>query len=355
MASSNASSSNSQSTIIPDLGVGTQGNAASLRKPHSTTTTTSKSTLDTVISGTQSLTISSDSSNTQAFAPSSKFVLSPNAKEFVPKSYQPVKQQQQQPSTGGGGHHHQQQQHSHHQKSYNNGTNGTTRNRGNNWHVAEANYPPSNDQDNDFDDYYALAFLTDFINNVSAMPHVFDQEIMNLSDALNTCMDEDEDIVLQCIVNNIVDQAIIDPNFRYSGVRLCEHLIQNLKWTKNPKISFKQELLSRCQREHTRRNALMQSTPGRGQGSKESYLRGVTLFIADLSTKLTDEPVLMNALPDLMETLLSEPSSDNVKTVVLAMKVSLPLSQLISRQSFINFVFLIKSFCYFILVMWSST
>ena len=93
MASSNAPSG-SKAPHLPDLGLATQS-AAPLRKPHSATT--SKSSLDTVISATQSLTISSDSSNTQASTLQSKSILSPNAKEFVPKSYQqPVVQQQHQ-------------------------------------------------------------------------------------------------------------------------------------------------------------------------------------------------------------------------------------------------------------------
>lgn len=309
MASSNAPSG-SKAPHLPDLGLATQS-AAPLRKPHSATT--SKSSLDTVISATQSLTISSDSSNTQASTLQSKSILSPNAKEFVPKSYQqPVVQQQhqhqhqqQQPSTGGGRHHH--------HKSYNDTTNGTSRR--DNWAVAEANYPP--DTDSEFDDYYALAYLSDFTAQVSIAPHMYDEEILNLTEVLNSCIDEDEDIVLPCIVNNIVDTAIIDPNFRYSGVRLCEHLIRHLTVSGGTtKVSFKQELLSRCQREHSRRKEMMKA---RDQGL---YLRGFTLFVADLSTKLTNEEVLLTALPDLMETLLSEPSADNVKTVVLALKVS---------------------------------
>ena len=163
------------------------------------------------------------------------------------------------------------------------------------------------------DDYFALSELKEFIDQVSSMPHLYDEQIENLTDVLNNCIDEDEDIVLQCIVNNIVDQAIIDPNFRYSGVRLCEHLKSNLTIRK-AKGSFKEELMSRCQREHGRRNTLVKSSDG-------SYLRGVTLVIADLYTRLR-EPQLIDSIPDLVETLLGHPSADNVKTSCLVLKVS---------------------------------
>ena len=39
-------------------------------------------------------------------------------------------------------------------------------------------------------------------------------------------------------------QAITDQNFRYNGMRLCEHLIENLN-LRNAKGSFKEQLLKR--------------------------------------------------------------------------------------------------------------
>lgn len=331
MASSNVSSSNNQTSQLPDLGLGNQQAASTspLKKPQST----SKSALDSVTLATQNLSISSNEK--AALSELSKSTLSPNAKEFVPKSHLSQPQvQHQQPSNAvaAGKQYHPQQQHQqhtnynqkhhhHHSKSNSNGTNGVPRSRGNHWQNNEPSYPPAND-DSESEDYYALTYLSEFINQVSAMPHVYDEEILNLTEILNSCIDEDEDIVLQCIVNNIIDSAIIEPNFRYSAVKLCDHLINNLATTSGitGKVEFKNELLNRCQREHSRRASLMCSS------DKGDYLRGLTLFIADLSTKLTDEPILLNALPDLMQVLLSEndnrPSDNNVRTVVNAMKVS---------------------------------
>ena len=327
MASSNVSTSNNQTSHLPDLGLGNQQAAPTspLRKPPSTTT--SKSTLDSVTLATQNLSISS---NEKASLPElSKSTLSPNAKIFVPKSHQSQPPMQpQQPSNVGAAkqyhpqaqqqHHYNNQKHqNHHSKS--NGSNGVSRNRGNQWQNNEPSYIPADDSESE--DFYALTYLTDFITQVSAMPHLYDEEILNLTEILNSCIDEDEEIVLQCIVNNIIDSAISEPNFRYSAVKLCDHLIHNLTTTSgiSGKVEFKNVLLNRCQREHSRRDTLMRSSD---QGD---YLRGLTLFIADLSTKLTDEQILLNALPDLMQVLLSEsgtPSANNVRTVVNALKVS---------------------------------
>lgn len=69
----------------------------------------------------------------------------------------------------------------------------------------------------------------------------------------------------------------------------------------------------RCQREHSRRDALI-----RAQTS--DYFRGVALFIADLSTRI-DEPDLMDAVPELLLTLLSRTTTDNVKCACNILKV----------------------------------
>lgn len=193
-------------------------------------------------------------------------------------------------------------------------TNGSGDHHHHQWNANQASYHDDvKDGEVELDDYFALSELKEFIDQVSSMPHLYDSNIDNLTDVLNSCIDEDEDIVLQCIVNNIVDQAILDSNFRYSGVRLCEHLISNLNIRK-AKGNFKEELMSRCQREHMRRNTLVKSSDG-------SYLRGVTLVIADLYTRLHEQQ-LIDSIPDLVETLLNNPSPDNVKTSCQVLKVS---------------------------------
>lgn len=139
----------------------------------------------------------------------------------------------------------------------------------------------------------------------------------------------------------------MDQNFRYHGTRFCVHLIDNYKAI-TPKGTFKDLLLRRlvclgritiviindsmiynllcfvsfsfslsccrCQREHSRREVLARAqTP--------DYLRGVALFIAELSTQLKDANDLRDYLPELMETLLSRTTTDNIKCVCNILKV----------------------------------
>ncbi|XP_074605606.1 polyadenylate-binding protein-interacting protein 1-like [Brevipalpus obovatus] len=168
------------------------------------------------------------------------------------------------------------------------------------------------DDDSEPDDYVALCELKEFIDLISFNPARYEDRVGYITDLLNSWYEEDPDTILECTVNLIVDQAILDPNFRYNGVRFCVHLISNFKVT-TAKGTFKDILLQRCQREHSRRDALI-----RAQTS--DYFRGVALFIADLSTRI-EEPDLMDAVPELLLTLLSRTTTDNVKCACNILKL----------------------------------
>lgn len=164
------------------------------------------------------------------------------------------------------------------------------------------------------DDYYALNELNNFIENISKNPALYEANVQMETDVLNNWILEEPDMIMECVVNNIMDQAIMDSNFRYNGVRFCLHLISNLHVTSS-KGSFKQVLLQRCKREHSRRDALSSAS------DNGLYLRGLTFFIGDLSTKL-NEPELTLAVPDLLKTLLQNKSTDNIKCCCQILKVS---------------------------------
>jgi len=114
-------------------------------------------------------------------------------------------------------------------------------------------------------------------------------------------------------VNIIVDQAILETQFRYNGVRLCIHLMNTLRAI-TPEDSFTNLLFKRCQREVLRRAALTNSKNG------ETYLAGLTLFIGDLYSRCC-APELAPCLPPLMETLLSTPKTENLKCVCQVLKL----------------------------------
>ncbi|XP_053202032.1 polyadenylate-binding protein-interacting protein 1-like isoform X2 [Panonychus citri] len=186
---------------------------------------------------------------------------------------------------------------------------------GNDWSENDNEFvdPIRRESDTEVEDYVALSELKEFIDAISSNPAQYDAEINYITEVLNNWITEDPDIIMQCIVNTIVDQGIIDTNFRYNGVRLCVHLIANLKAITS-KGSFKDILLQRCQREISRRDSMAKASDG-GQ-----YSRGVALFIADLSTRV-DDPDLVEALPELIETLLSHTTTDNVKCACNILKL----------------------------------
>lgn len=92
-------------------------------------------------------------------------------------------------------------------------TNGT---HGSGWSANNTNNVPfsqsdfyNNDPESDLDDYFALSELKEFIDQVSSTPGAYDNYIQNVTEVLNNCIDEDEDVILQCIVNLIADQVYL--------------------------------------------------------------------------------------------------------------------------------------------------
>lgn len=175
------------------------------------------------------------------------------------------------------------------------------------------------------DDYYALNELNNFIENISKNPALYEANVQLETDVLNNWIVEDPDIIMECVVNNIMDQAIMDNNFRYNGVRFCLHLISNLH-VNSSKGSFKQVLLQRCKREHSRRDTLSNAS------DNGLYLRGLTFFIGDLSTRLNESELTL-AVPDLLKTLLQNKSSDNVKCCCQILKVGVFMSEMLFEQA----------------------
>ncbi|KAI1306519.1 Polyadenylate-binding protein-interacting protein 1 [Halotydeus destructor] len=200
----------------------------------------------------------------------------------------------------------------------------TTRNG---WAAAEASANEFLDNvDVESDDYMALGELKEVIDNISQEPAAYETLIEHVTNVLNSCVDEDEDIVLSCVVNNVVDQAIVDQNFRYNGVRMCMHFIEYLKLNTSKGFTFKDLLLQRCQREVSRRESLARATDG------GVYLRGVTLFLADLSTRISEnEPIA--SLPELIMTMMKFPNVDNMKCVCNALKLAGPGMEKFAQQS----------------------
>jgi len=173
------------------------------------------------------------------------------------------------------------------------------------------------DGENDIEDYVALSYLKEFIGSISNKPSIYDMGISEITCIVNSYLDEDE-CVLELIVNQIVDQSIIDVNFRYNGVRLCFHFMENVRPT-NSGQTFKNILFKRCQRECSRK--VSQNT----SANTFNHLRGLSLFTADLFAR-SKAPQLAENLPNLLMNILSSntKTEENVKCVCQVLKLCGP-------------------------------
>ncbi|XP_054161660.1 polyadenylate-binding protein-interacting protein 1-like [Oppia nitens] len=167
----------------------------------------------------------------------------------------------------------------------------------------------------DPEDFIAVTYLKEFIDLITIKPNKYDNQITFLTDTINAYIDEDTDVMLM-LVNTIVDQSITEPQFRYNGVRLCIHFMENLL-TINDDMNFKKQLFQRCQREtsSTRLNTLLNSSE-----QCQKYVRGLTLFIGDLYSR-SMAPELADYVPQLLLLLLSKPHKENLKCVCQVLKL----------------------------------
>lgn len=176
--------------------------------------------------------------------------------------------------------------------------------------------PPSQDSTR-----YAIVELMSFIEDVTLCPGEFDSKVGDLTRALGSITHADG---LVQVVDTIFQQGIKEPNFRYSGARLCNHLGSNLSVRGPDDGQFTNLLLDRCHAECLKRNDLASGDFGDG------YLRGLLLFIAELFSQmvfLRDDysykvKHIAGCIPNMMHTLLQTPTKDNVKCTIQVLKLT---------------------------------
>uniref|UniRef100_A0A131Z155 Polyadenylate-binding protein-interacting protein 1 n=1 Tax=Rhipicephalus appendiculatus TaxID=34631 RepID=A0A131Z155_RHIAP len=176
--------------------------------------------------------------------------------------------------------------------------------------------PPSQDSTR-----YAIVELMSFIEDVTLCPGEFDSKIGDLTRALGSVTDADG---LVQVVDTIFQQGVKEPNFRYSGARLCNHLGSNLSVRGLDDGQFTNLLLDRCHAECLKRNDLASGDFG------DSYLRGLLLFIAELFSQmvfLRDDysykvKHIAGCIPNMMHTLLQTPTKDNIKCTIQVLKLT---------------------------------
>ncbi|XP_025109707.1 polyadenylate-binding protein-interacting protein 1-like isoform X2 [Pomacea canaliculata] len=131
---------------------------------------------------------------------------------------------------------------------------------------------------------------------------------------------ETEDILHEVILI-LYEQSITEPNFRYTGARVCHYITSNLK--DHAIFSrFRAEFLKRCNVDYTNREQLLMN-----EEEGLHRLCGLTLFMGELFLNYTAAgsekmEFLPKVLTDLLRTLLSQPTDITVKTVCQLLKLA---------------------------------
>ncbi|XP_067135414.1 polyadenylate-binding protein-interacting protein 1 isoform X2 [Centruroides vittatus] len=182
--------------------------------------------------------------------------------------------------------------------------------------------PPKSNEQEEFDlldESYPIQELKNFLFQVTLCPEKFDRQIKFLTNVLNQWLTDEE--TLHSIVNIIFEESVHEPNFRYNGAKLCNHLSHHLISPSDvPK--FRSVLLRRCQEEHQRHKELAKTQ------DKNGYLRGFALFMAELFSQLevsqnnVKERILTLGigLLEILDTLLKLSSSDHLKCACQILK-----------------------------------
>ncbi|KAL3868288.1 hypothetical protein ACJMK2_041115 [Sinanodonta woodiana] len=165
---------------------------------------------------------------------------------------------------------------------------------------------------------------TDMFRNAVFMlttnPGGIEEHIKPVLDRLKTVIDTQ---VRDEIINILLEQGIMEPNFRYTGARLCKYLISELK--SHPKFGdFKRHFLKRCGEEYDKREKLATNP------ETVERLCGLTMFFGELFSHLELEKdgvtekvgILRQSLHQLIMTLLSHPDDVTVKCATQLLKMT---------------------------------
>eukprot|EP00058_Branchiostoma_floridae_P018389 XP_002603878.1 hypothetical protein BRAFLDRAFT_70532 [Branchiostoma floridae] len=170
-------------------------------------------------------------------------------------------------------------------------------------------------------DINAIEHLKATIVQLTDNPGDFHDLLGPLSDTLNTWI-SDGNTVLE-IVDTIYEQACEQPNFRYTGAVLCDHLSHNLT-VSSETGNFRQHLLKRCHVEFEQREEAVKDR------TRLHRLERYTLFMAELflalqihvNGKQQRMVILRKALRDLINTLLDHPSDSTLRCAAQALKLT---------------------------------
>ncbi|KAJ9587606.1 hypothetical protein L9F63_018988, partial [Diploptera punctata] len=164
----------------------------------------------------------------------------------------------------------------------------------------------------------ALNQISEIVDHLTLNPGRFDDLIHPLTETFKTWLSDVD--ICYFIVDMIVEQSFVEPNFRYTGARLCSYLSNEFGFEEEN--IFRRMLLNRCRDEH-------EMTISHHSIVCPERLRGYTLFIAELFMQLevrkgcSDRIAILGiALIEGLLLLLSEPNSEDIKCVCQVLKLT---------------------------------
>lgn len=192
--------------------------------------------------------------------------------------------------------------------------------------------PPYYDNNESYNDsysesYYSEASLADtvtsFLDHLSSSPGTFDADVEEMTSLLNSWVTTEE--LLKELVELIFTQSTAIPNFSYTGARLCNYLSHHLALVPQSG-NFRQLLLQRCRIEYEKRDAAVQGNP-EAQKKFHSFVLFLGELYLNLEIKSLKGPpnradILLSALKDLLECLLSHPVDSNLICAVKLLKLT---------------------------------
>lgn len=167
--------------------------------------------------------------------------------------------------------------------------------------ITATQHPSDINNGSNLNDYFnELEHLREVIVLLTSNPGKFDEKVPALLDNLRTCLDDSQmmDAVVQCIV----DQAIAEHNFGYSGARLF--VILNA-YSSQMRLC----LMNYC-------DSIEFTAP------HSDKARNYTLFLAELFSQLDWEEAFGEYLLKMLQVLLTFDGPDDIKCICQVLKVS---------------------------------
>ncbi|XP_061623496.1 polyadenylate-binding protein-interacting protein 1 isoform X1 [Phyllopteryx taeniolatus] len=179
----------------------------------------------------------------------------------------------------------------------------------------------------DNDDTFSIPSLADmvrdFLCHLSSSPGMFESDVEHITSVLNSYVTTE--VLLAELVELIYTESTAIPNFAYTGARLCNYLSHHLNLSP-PSGNFRQLLLLKCHKEFEQSDVALQ-----GDSDTQKKFHAFVLFLGELYLHLEIKSgkgalnranVLLVALKDLLNTLLSSPVDANIICAVKLLKLT---------------------------------